>query len=213
MIRITVKGLAKFMTSGFAGQRKILHDFKFPDPEGGVQAAYYADARRAIKEYHDSENDAAVIAYAVDDLKGKAHRETERKRTRLEHNIRALESYLDNFGDKNFKVLAMPELKYSRGAVVVSAIPDLCVQQDGRKKLIKLDFGSKEPDTKLVNIIIQVIYQAASSEGLPVTPKDVIYLDVPRGRVHKGARVRTRLNKEIQAACDNIEALWPGIKR
>jgi len=210
-MRITVKGLAKFMTSGAATQRKILRDFKFPDPEGGVQAAYYAEARRAIAEYHNSGNDPSVIAYEVETLGNKAYHASGRRRTRFEHNIRALQSYLENFGHANFRVLSTPSLALTHGNVVVSAIPDLYVRHQGRKKLIKLDLGTKAPDTKLVNIILQVIYDAALGDG-SLQANDVIYLDVPRAKAYRGARIRTRLRTEIQAACQNIEALWPTIK-
>ena len=39
MIKITAKGLAKFMTAGESRKRSILRNFKFPDPEGYAQAA------------------------------------------------------------------------------------------------------------------------------------------------------------------------------
>ena len=61
MIKITAKGLAKYMTSGEARKRKILRDYKFPDPEGAVQSKYYAEARRVIEDYHGGGNDASII--------------------------------------------------------------------------------------------------------------------------------------------------------
>jgi hypothetical protein len=211
-MRISVKGLAKFMTSGAASQRKILHDFKFPNPEGGIQAAYYSEARRAIAAFHSSENDPAVIAEEVENLRDKAYQAAGRSRTRLEHNIRALQSYLRNFGREKFKVLATPNLSLSHGHLVVGATPDLCVRRDGRRTLIKLDLGVKEPDAKHINIILQVIFDAAVASGLTLQPKDVIYLDVPRANAHQGAKIRARLRTEIEATCENIEALWPTIK-
>jgi hypothetical protein len=81
VIRLTAKGLAKYMTSGAASQRKILRDYKFPDPEGAVQAKYYAEARRVIEQYHTAGNDASVIASAVDHLGTKAAREGGKRKT------------------------------------------------------------------------------------------------------------------------------------
>jgi len=52
MIKIGVKGLAKFMTASAAGQRKVLRDYKFPNEEGTAQAAYYREARDFVAEYH-----------------------------------------------------------------------------------------------------------------------------------------------------------------
>lgn len=212
MIRISVKGLAKFMTGGPAAQRKILRDFKFPDPEGGVQASYYSEARRAIEEYHESQNDPATIASEVKSLSEKAYSASGRQQVRIEHNIRALQSYLENFGHESFKVLPTPSLSLSHRSVSVGATPDLFVRHKGNNRLIKLDLGARAPDQRLVAIVLQVIYEAARSSGLSLEPKDILYLDVPRAKVHRSAKVRTRLKGEIEAACQNIEALWPTIR-
>ena len=44
-----------------------------------------------------------------------------------------------------------------------------------------------------------------------LTSASVLYLDVPRGAEYRGARVRSRLENEMQAACENIVAIWNGI--
>src|SRR5437879_436062 len=132
MIRISVKGLAKFMTAGPATQRKVLIDFKFPDPEGGVQASYYSEARSAITEFHESQNDPATIASEVQRLSEKAYQASGRQRTRIEHNIRALRSYLENFGNESFKVLPTPPLSLSHRSVSIGATPDLFVRHKAR---------------------------------------------------------------------------------
>ncbi len=36
MIKLSAKGLAKFMTLSAAGQRKVLRDYKYPDEEGAA---------------------------------------------------------------------------------------------------------------------------------------------------------------------------------
>jgi hypothetical protein len=203
MIKITVKGLAKFMTNGPASQRKVLRNFKFPKPEGFVQTIYYGEARRAIRDYHSKGNDPATLARAIEDLRVEADRATGQAQTRLEHNIRAVEGYLKHFANRRLTVLETPRLGYSHQNVAVGATPDLFVEEKGREKLIKLE---------LVKIILQVMYEAAVSNGIRVRPQDVIYLDASRAVQHKGAKVRARLTREIEAACENIEAMWPGIK-
>jgi hypothetical protein len=41
LIKIGLKGLAKYMTSRPAAQRKVLWDYKNSDPEGQAQASKY----------------------------------------------------------------------------------------------------------------------------------------------------------------------------
>jgi hypothetical protein len=56
MIKIGVKGLAKFMTSTAAAQRKVLQDYKFPDEdEPKAMRLYYGEAVDSIRTYHGRE--------------------------------------------------------------------------------------------------------------------------------------------------------------
>src|SRR5580692_5369330 len=141
MIRLTAKGLAKYMTSGHATQRKILWNYKHPDPEGAVQAKYYSEARHAIERYHESGNDVSVAVRAVESLHAKAGRTNGRAQDRIRNNIRALESYIKHFGKRTLDILPTPNLSYVHGQVQVSAFPDLYVSERGRHKIIKLDFS------------------------------------------------------------------------
>jgi hypothetical protein len=214
MIRITVKGLAKFMSKGPAGQRTVLRDFKFPRaPEARAQTVYYAEARLGIREYHVSGNNPATLVGSVDELRKKAERLTGKARARLEHNIRAMDSYLRYFGGNRFEVLASPRLEYSHGTVLVGATPDLFVRDGARQKIIRLGLGAEPIDEEMIRIILQVTFEAAVAAGLSIRPSDVVYLDVSRRQQHVGARSRTRLTRDIQAACENIAAMWDGIGR
>lgn len=214
MIRISVKGLAKFMRKGPAGQRTVLRDFKFPrGAEARAQTVYYAEARRGIREYHMSDNNPAGLVKSVDDLRKKAERVTGKAKTRFEHNIRAMQSYLQYFSANRFEVLVPPKLEYSYHSVVVGATPDLFVRDGTNKKLIKLDLGVEPADEEMIKVILQVIFEAAQNTGMNLLPNNVIYLDISRGLQHVGARSRTKLTRDIQAACENIEAMWDGIKK
>jgi hypothetical protein len=209
MIKLTAKGLAKFMSSGAASQRKILRDYKFPDPEGAVQTKYYSEARQVIERYHTSGNDAAVIVAAVDQLRTKAAREGGRKEDRLKNNIRALESYLRNFGKEGLVVLPSPSLKYTHGQVLVSAYPDLYVRAGTHHRLIKLDMGKEIQKPLVIKVVLQLTFEAAIKDGLPISPKNVIYVEVEHGVQHSGAKRGARIMRDIDAACQTIEDVWP----
>jgi|SRR5579863_517268 len=209
MIRLTAKGLAKYMTSGPASQRKILWNYKHPDPEGAVQSKYYSEARHAIERYHTSGNDASVAVRAVDLLHTKFLRLEGRKQDRIKNNIRALESYLQHFGKKTLSILPPPDLTYAYGQVAVSAYPDLYVRDGDRHRIYKLDFSKENAKPLAITIVLQITFVAAQNAGLPVLPRDVIYLDVARGREYKGARVRAHLMRDVEAACQTIEDVWP----
>lgn len=214
MIKITAKGLAKFMTNNAAGQRAVLRDFKFPrSPEARAQTVYYSEARRAIRQYHEDDNNAATQSKVVADLSTKLTQANGPARARLGHNLRALQGYFRVFGSNEFRILNSPLLRYVHGNVAVNAYPDLFVVEDGRETLIKIDLSAEPTHENLIRIILQVMYEASVAAGLKVLPRDVVYLDLSRGIEHRGARVRTRLSREIHAACENISALWDGITK
>lgn len=211
MIRIGAKGLAKFMTASAAGQRKVLRDYKYPDEEGTAQAAYYREARDLIAEYHRAghqrqwlEERAQIIANTASALGGRVG-------TRLRHNARALTEYGGHFGASRMDVLPKRKLLLAVGDVLVSVVPDLHVKESERERFMKLEFSAKKPSEPLIKIMSQLMFEAAVQAEVPVRPSDVLFVDVPRGLRHKGARMGSRVRTEIEAACANIAAVWPSI--
>ena len=100
-------------------------------------------------------------------------------------------------------------MKFSHGQVLVSAYPDLYVKDGDRHKIIELDLGKDHPKLEMIGIVLQVTYAAAQAANLPVLPKDVIYVEVERGTQHSGVKKRARLQRDIEAACQTIEDVWP----
>ncbi len=178
------------------------------ESEGGVDDTTYSQRALAIEQYHSSGNDATVAVASVDELHTKAARLSGRKQDRVKNNIRAFESYLRDFEKKKLTILPSPDLKFTHGQVVVSAFPDLYVRDGQRHKIYKMDFSKGDPNPRAIRIVLQVTYVAACERKLPVTTKDVIYIDVSRGRSYTGAKVRTRLMRDVEAACQTIEDVW-----
>ncbi len=211
MPKISMKGLSQFMTSGAARQRSILRDHKFP--KGAmVQIVYYSEARNAIKGYHENGNDLGILVRAVDSLRKKIDVVKKHAIPRLENNIRAVEAYMRHFGRRKFAVQPTVKLKYTHASVTVSATPDLVVEENAQREIIKLDCNRRAATDEQIQIMLQVMYEGAVAEELGVKPKNVIYLDAIRDLEHVGSKVKKTVKKEIDASCDNIEALWPTIK-
>ena len=208
MIKISVKGLAKFITATEQGKRKVLRDFKFPDPEGAAQAMYYREARDLIEAHHRH-------GYASPWLQERAGALTQLAQTmsgpsvvRLRNNARALREYAAFWGDKPFEVLEGVRLGLRYGDVRISVVPDLHVRDKGDERLIKLDFAAQEPDDRVPRIVGQAMFEAVSQSGLRTPASSILYAHVARGRIIRGARLGSRMAGEIQAACGNIEAIW-----
>lgn len=212
MIKIGIKGLAKFMTSGAAAQRKVLGDYKDPDPEGQAQAAYYREARSAVTKFHRDGRDVTWLeAEAAALLAGAQSAGKPQIATRLKNNARAIECYARNFSGVQYEVLPAVNLALTFGTVQVTVNPDLHIRENGKEKLLKLDFSDTEPEPDAIKIIAQAMFEAARADGLVLPSAQVLYVDVPRGVRHKAARLGARMHNNIEAACQNIAAIWPTI--
>lgn len=215
-MRITVKGLAEFMHAGWARQRTILRDFKYPKLKDGKkkpQIVRYSEARAAIRKYHDSGNDITVLISAVEKLMSKKAEHPELDASRIDDNIRAISTYMKYFAENKFKVLQTPRPIYEHAGVEVSCSPDLYVEENGNKKLVKLDFNQHKPKDGEIDVVVKVMFEAASKAELGVKPKDVIYLDVTRLNQHNGTKLNKRLKKDIDAALETIQDMWQNIKQ
>jgi hypothetical protein len=58
VIRISVKGLAKFIEGGPSAQRRVLREYKYPDEdEPSAMRLYYRDATDRIYAFHKNSHD------------------------------------------------------------------------------------------------------------------------------------------------------------
>ncbi|MDX6403865.1 MAG: hypothetical protein QOH70_1320 [Blastocatellia bacterium] len=214
MIKISLKGLAKFMTSSPAGQRKVLHDYKFPnEDEPKAMRLYYGEAVDSIKTYHLRQLPVTWLREQADRISQLATTVTGMSETRLRNNVRGIRQYADNFASRRFTILGDLRLALAFDTVRVTVVPDLHVREGSREKIVKLDFAKAQPDHELIKIITQSMFEALRVGQGSITPSSVLYLDAARGDEHRGARVGSRLMTDIRAACQNIEALWGTITK
>lgn len=216
MNKISVKQLADFMLASSSRQRSIVRDAKYPKLRDGKpkpQIVRYSEARSAIREYHESGRDISVLLTAVEKLIKKKAEHPEKDGARIDDNIRAIKAYISHFQNNNFTILNTPRPVYIFDQMLVSATPDLYVEESGIRKLIKLDFSERKPNGDAIAILLKVMFEAASREELAVKPKDVVYLDVSRREQHIGAKLNKKLKKDIDAALATIQDMWANIRQ
>lgn len=211
MPRLSIKGLADYMTSSARRQRSILRSHKYPDEdESRARILYYREARDRVAVYHQSGEDPDWLIDQADQLAllAASFNTRSRRRMRLLHNARALRAYAESFAGRVFEVLPDLRLALEFNDVVVTVAPDLHITERGREKIIKLEFATDEPADHLIRIICQAMFEAASVAELALSSSQILLLDVPRAVEHRGARMRSRMAAEIEAACENISAIW-----
>jgi hypothetical protein len=211
MIKIGLKGLAKFIASPPAAQRKVLRDYKYPKREGEAQARYYQEARLLIRKNHSRGNPEGWLSAKSQELSVKSQTQSGASALRSRHNARALREYNQFWGTKTFEILSDLSLSLSYSGVTISVYPDLHVREAGVEKIIKLEFASRPPIETIIRVMSQAMFEAASAAGLNLRAADILLVDVPRKTLYRGARMRSRTAKDIEAACQTIADIWPSL--
>ena len=212
MKSISLKGLADFVDATVTKQRAIVRQYKYPkDDEARAKIVYYREARDVVEAYHRTKKPPAWLeeeAMRLDVIGGGV---VGRARTRLRHNSRGIRQYAKHFSSKAFEPLNELKMFLSFGDVRVSVVPDLHVREGTEERVIKLEFGVDSPSGSEIKVISQMLFEATKQAAMSVPSAGVLYLDVPRGIVHKGARAGARTVRSVEDACKTISAIWDQI--
>lgn len=213
-IRISAKGIAKFMNSSEAKRLKILRDFKYPNPEGNAMASYYSIALGIIKTYHRNENNETFLKTEISILKSQLDSEENKsKRIKLRSNIGLLESYMRNFKDKRYDILSMLCSNLEIEGVTLSIRSDIHAIEKNSEKFIKY-ICSKDKTSELeIKIISQIIFESIEPTKYKISSKNVELIDIRRGTIHTLARNNARIKSDLKAACKFINMIWDKIEK
>lgn len=212
MKKLSLKGLADYMTASSTRQRSILRQYKYPlEDEARAKIVYYREARDIVSAFHAAAHDQAWLLDEANRLKALAGASQGATKTRLQHNARAVRAYAEHFSTRSFEVLGDVYLSLLHGGVTITVVPDLHVKEKGQEKIIKLEFGVKQPDPVLVRIMAQGMLEASDVAKLGLPSSAALVFDVPRGVSHAEARVGARVRRDIENACLNISAIWDAI--
>lgn len=174
------------------------------------QALYYKEARNTVVKFHKT-NDRDVLRNKSVQLSGLARCEKGARKSRLISNARAIGYYNRNFANKDFRILKPLRLRLVYGPVEISVSPELHVIEKNKERVIKLEFSTQKNNEKLIPIINQLMLIAAQDNEIDLPSSAFQCFDVPKGIVHKKARAGSRIERELEAACENIVAIWEHI--
>ncbi len=211
MVTIGLKGLANFMSASLVRRRSVLRDYKYYSQPGPAQAIYYGEARNALVEYYQGRHEPPWLFAQAEQFDGLAEQSAGQTRAMYRNNARGLRLYARHFGDRRYELLEDLELSLTFGDVVVTVRPDLHAMERRRRKLIRLEFSKTPPTETTIHVVTRGLYEAARQAGLDVGPSGGVYLDVPRGQAHTGGPLGARLQREVQAACETIAAIWDNL--
>jgi hypothetical protein len=223
---ISVNKLAEFIVSRGARQREILRQRKYPDPDFSI-GMYHREASEAASQYLAAgAQDPEPLRRRIQSLSQSTSDKVGTAR-RANANIDAIETLLDMLDDIDL-LDAEPSLggntapKIRRFNVDISVRPEIIMRGSlGKGKrgvgALKLHFSKTHPHTEETAGYVSAIVQEYCGTHLVhdddegVNPKYCQVIDVASGTVFGGVKSTMKRMKDVDAACQNIAALWPTI--
>ena len=213
------------MVSRAARQRTLLHQRKYPDPDFSA-GTFHREALNAIQRYlTDGAIDERSLENALQSLLQQTHSKIGARRRR-DSNIERLETFLemlDHIDLQDAEVEEGPTTgRMTISSVSVSIRPEVVLRGHGQKGrsligAIKLHMSASsnyfnEEAAGYVSAAVQEFCKRSLiSESEVVHAPYCQVIDVGGGRVYPGVKATRQRMKDIQAACQNISALWPSI--
>lgn len=220
--RISVNKLAEFATAKAARQRQILKDQKFPTDYKGM---YYKEASEGIAlALSKSLEDLSGIYNAISILEQMDPGKVGRQR-RVNANLDALESFESMLDGIDLKGIG-PSLgepfppKLVRRNVEISVRPEIILRAHGKANAqlvgaIKLyfvkTFTLNADSAGYISAVLQEWGRAFLADEGTISGSLCYVIDVGAKKVWPGVKATAQRLKDIDAYCQNIADLWPGI--
>jgi hypothetical protein len=212
MIKLTLKGLAKYIASSPAAQRKILQDFKYPAAdEPFAMRVYYREAMDCLKQYIRQQRSPEWLREQAHQLTSTLDGQSPKSIERLRQNARAVLLFEQLFRATGVEIIDTPRFRLTFHGVTISVVPDLYLLDGTRKKLVKIQFGGKKLADQSVRVITQCMREAANAGGHDLAASSCVYMDLPRETVHSAPRAGKRTLQDVKAACETISQIWESI--
>ncbi len=212
MIKLTVKGLAKYIASSPSKQRRILQDFKYPAAdEPFAMRMYYREATDCITSLIKGSHSREWLRERAVEMAKVEPNQSSKSARRLQQNAAAVLLCWKHFGNKELEVLERRRVRLQFHGVSISVVPDLCLRDGAKTRLIKLQLGGPKLPEQAVKVLTQCLLEAGVSQGYDLSPSSAIYIDLPRDVVSTAPRAGKRTLGDIRAACETISQIWDSI--
>lgn len=222
---LSVNKLAEYVCCRAGRQRRILYERKYPDPEFST-GMFHREAAEAVTKYlADGCVDPSPIGNKLASL-GQLNPDKIGTARRINANIDALDRFADMLDDIDFQgasteIGAHNPQKLTFHTVKISVRPEIILRAKGPKGqnmvgAVKLHFTKTHchdgESAGYVSAVVQEYLRSYIISGDEiVAPHLCPVIDIGSGTVFPGAKATAKRLKDIDAECQNIQALWPSI--
>lgn len=206
---ITVSGLAKYIQQPSAAQRaEIIADYKYP-PE--VVRKYYREALRVIRLFYTEEH---RIDWLLDEATGldveSVLQDSIGAQKRMEYNALVIRNFANHYSERSLKKVVVPKsMVYEHGGLDVRVTPNVAAIERNQPRIVILQLAKSKDPIRHAKIISQVLFRAVPREKL--SNRAIRVWDCRSCEEYVLNHVSTRLNREIDAACEEIVNQWDHI--
>ena len=206
---LTFNGVVKVMAASSAKEREALvHDYKYPEPEGKAKGYYYGIARDTIRKYHVAHNDCGTADTCLEAVQSLYKGANAAKASKLDNNVRAARAYLRHFGDKKYVPQDASTVIVECEGVSLRMRPDFLAAEGKRMRLVRYDFSQKGATDDEIRFSLQMLFFYARAAGLEVQNSDCQLLLVADGSVKTLSGVSTRFEPNLKSAMREVRRIW-----
>lgn len=123
-----------------------------------------------------------------------------------------INGYIAWWGNKKFIYHHLPKYTYSAHGIDVTINPELCLEFNGTKHIIKL-YMKKDPLTKNKTELILTLLEAALHQHRQGHSQNlaICLLDIRNSKLFPSKSLNTKLKHAIDSELAYIAALWPNL--
>jgi hypothetical protein len=211
MYPISMRGFAEVSSAAPEKKAAKLREYKFKKSgESKGRSNYYVKALSAIRHHHHG-NTANLNQIMQDLAQASVGAQTGRARGKAVNNLLAISAYLQKHGKRKLTILKGKRLYFLHQNLVISAQPDLIVEENGHMRLIKFNFGKGDHSGAVVAVMLHILYEAATNSGLKIGSDQVECIQVISESRIVGPKGGFGPAMTLKGMADEIISLWPSI--
>lgn len=210
---LTVRAFAELIELPVYEHERILRQQKRPGvPPASYRIPYYRSALAAIRDFYRAGGDASVLDQAVADLQAESVGAKPEKVTRLQNNIRVLQSFARSRQRlRKFTVMPLGRWQASIAGVDLRMTPDLSATEGQLRKYVLYNCRDVQIEPNYARTTLELSHWVLSKAGVSVPLRALEYVDLVNRKVYVTDRARSRALPRAQATAHSIAQIWASI--
>jgi hypothetical protein len=205
--RLTAEAFSELIAMPAHEHLRIIREQKYPKRAPAMyQVPYYSQVMTAIRQFHKSGNNVAVLSEAIMDL------QSTEQNAKTKNNIRAIEAFRDSvLKDRRIQIRTVPRQTIRFGTVEVRFTPDLCGLEGDAMRYFILNPRRQDANDEIARMTLELGYHILYHNGIVCKLNEFEYVNLLSNQVMKAPRFRQGTITKAERTAQIVEALWESI--